>query len=511
MGVRLPQWSAVLVTVILSALVTAPLAHAKLQTTEGTVRQNIVQKDAVQKDAVQKNTAQRSAVQKAALQQNVPQKNTPKQNALKRRTVRLCAASEKAAVRPIWAGSQGWLFGRPDLITGLALPEAVPGYLGRIATALKTEGVTPVALVVPTRGTVAYRHMNLNPALASYDPGAAARGYESFLEQLRAAGFIAPDLLEVARSEGEGFFFKRDHHWTPRAARAVAQAVAAQLRAQLSAQLGPLSKTSFVTRPRPPRTQLGTLQRQAQARCPASWPRERVAQFETRPVRTQKPVSEALFADQTPRVVLAGTSNSHRGEGKPELDFDGFLQAALGLEVLNVSFPGSGVYGSLDAYLRSHDFRQNPPVVLLWETLYMSWQKRSSLADELRQLLPSIYGACSNPLARRKLEDLPKGWTKLLDAPDASAGGFYAHLVLDDPTLTRFEFRLRYPDHTEPIRVARTTRVPNSGEFFLDLGGYLEGQPDEELEVISLDLPKAASGGARLSICPFPAAAFWPR
>ncbi len=493
MGVRLSQWTAVLVTVILSVLVTAPLADAKLQ-------------NAAQRNTVQTATTQTATTQNDTAQRNAVQKDAPKQN-----VVRLCAASEKAAVRPIWAGSQGWLFGRPDLITGLALPAAVPGYLERIATALKTKGVTPVALIVPTRGTVAYRHMNLNPALASYDPEAAVRGYESFLTQLRAAGFIAPDLLEVARSEGEGFFFKRDHHWTPRAARAVAQAVAAQLKTQLSTQLGPLPKTSFVTRLRPPRKQLGTLQRQAQARCPGSWPRERVAQFETRPKKTQEPVSEALFADQTPRVVLAGTSNSHRGEGQPELDFGGFLQASLGLEVLNVSFSGSGVYGSLDAYVRSNDFRQHPPVVLLWETLYMSWQHRPSLAAELRQVLPSIYGACSNPLARRKFEALPKGWTKLLDVPDASADGLYAHLVFDDRTLTRFEFRLRYPDHTEPIRIARTTRVPNTGEFFLDLGGYLEGHPDEGLEAISLDLPKAASGSARLSLCAFPAAAFWPR
>ena len=404
-------------------------------------------------------------------------------------------------MRPVWLGSDGWLFGRPDLITDLVLPETAPEYLRRIAAALEAEGVTPVALVVPTRGAVVYRHMGTNPALASYDPTAAARGYQTFLTQLRAAGFVAPDLLTVARSVGEGFFFKRDHHWTPRAARAVAQAVAAQLGAQLKTQLGPLPKTSFITRPRPPRKQLGTLQRRVQARCPArAWPRERVAQFETQPKKTQEPVAEALFAPRIPSVVLAGTSNSHRGEGKPDFNFGGFLQAALGLEVLNVSFPGSGVYGSLDAYVRSSDFRQNPPMVLLWETLYISWQKRPSLADELRQLLPSIYGACSNPLARRKLGSLPKGWTKLLDAPDVSAGGLYVHLVLDDRTLTHFAFRVRYPNRTEQVQVARTTRVPNTGEFFLDLGRA-------PFSAVGLKLPERASGGARISICPFPAAA----
>ena len=95
--------------------------------------------------------------------------------------------------------------------------------------------------------------------------------------------------------------------------------------------------------------------------------------------------------------MLVGTSNSHRDEGKPELNFDGFLRQALAREVLDVAFPGAGVYGSLEAYLLSSEYRRTPPKVLLWETTYMSWHHRKSLETEQRQVLPSVYGACSEP------------------------------------------------------------------------------------------------------------------
>ncbi len=409
---------------------------------------------------------------------------------------RVCAASEAAPVRPIWQGERGWLFGRPDLITALELPETALPYLRRLAAALRSEGITPVALVVPTRGSVAHNRMGTNPApaLANYDPEAAARGYRSFLARLRTAGFIAPDLLAVARTEGDTFFFKRDHHWTPEAARAVAQAVAARLEAQLAS----FPKTPSVSLRVPSKKQLGTLQRRAEALCPGlSLGLESVSQFETS-LRRPEASSTALFAAVNPEIVLVGTSNSYRGEDKPELNFDGFLRQATSLEVLNVAFPGAGVYGSLAAYLLSAEYQTAPPQVLLWETTYMSWHRRKSLETEQRQVLPSVYGGCSRTLARRTVKTLRKGETTLLaglNVPGTKSA--YLQLTVDDPTLVRFGLELRYQNVTERVQIARTTRVPNSGEFFLDV-------LDKPLRAVVLDSPKAVAGGAEVTLCPAP-------
>jgi len=411
-----------------------------------------------------------------------------------------CAASEQAEVRPIWQGEHGWLFSRPDLITELALPDTATFYLKRLASALGARGITPVALVVPTRGSVAADRRGTNPALASYNPEAAARGYRAFLARLRRAGFIAPDLLTVARAEGDAFFFKRDHHWTPAAAQAVARSVAARLEASLAS----LPKTAFVSPRAPSKKQLGTLQRRVEARCPGfSLPLESVPQFQTRLRRPEKADGAALFTATAPEVVLVGTSNSHRGEEKPELDFDGFLRQALSLEVLNVAFPGAGVYGSLEAYLRSSEYRKTPPRVLLWETTYMSWHRRGSLGTEQRQVLPSVYGACPRPLATRAHQTLPKGKTVLLGGLKVSrtklGHGAYLQLVLDDPSLVKFDLELRYRNLTERVALAHTTRVANSGEFFFDLASSAA-----PLEAVILHSPKAASGGVKLNICPAP-------
>jgi hypothetical protein len=237
-----------------------------------------------------------------------------------------------------------------------------------------------MALVVPTRGSVTFKQMGKGRAFADYDPEVAAQGYRSFLSRLEQTGFDAPDLLEVAYSEGLGYFFMRDHHWRPGGAKASAEEVAASL----GERLADVPKTSFVTRLLPTNVQVGTLQARAEARCPGlELPAEEVYQFETLS-ETNGHGSNALFAEVTVPVVLVGTSNSQRGEDKPEVNFVGFLRDALGVEVLNVSFPGAGIFDSFQAYLLSPEFKNAPPKVLIWETLYMSWHKRKGLINELR-------------------------------------------------------------------------------------------------------------------------------
>ncbi len=412
-------------------------------------------------------------------------------------TAQLCDASEEADVRPIWQGKDGWLFSRPDLITDLRLSETAFPYLGQLAATLKAQGVTPVMLVVPTRGVVAYGRMGSNPALADYDAEAAARGYRTFLAQLRTAGFIAPDLLDVARREGDTFFFRRDHHWTPAAAQAVAQRVAAQLETRLAA----LPKTPFISSQKPSERQLGTLQRRAEAFCPGfSLPLESVAQFETRLRRSETPSNAALFDAAAPKVAVVGTSNSRRDDGKPELNFAGFLRQATSLEVLDVAFPGAGVYGSLEAYLLSSEYQQTPPEVLVWETTYMSWHSRDSLEAEQRQALASAYGACSRLLAKRTLTALPSGRNVLFSNLDKNLGSAYLQLRVSDPALVRFVLELRYQTYTKHVQIDRTTRVPNTGTFFFDLRDPL----DTPLEAVVLVSPKPTSGGTQVGLCPVP-------
>jgi alginate biosynthesis protein AlgX len=408
----------------------------------------------------------------------------------------LCKAAEEAGSRPVWQSENRWLFEAPDLIRKAQIFDPVNPYLERLSTALKSRGILPVALVVPTRGSVAFSQMGEGPAFADYDPEEAAAGYHSFLSRLEQTGFHVPDLLEVAHRVGPSYFFMRDHHWRPEAAKESAEVVAASLKEWLA----DVPKTEFITRSLPKKVQIGTLQARAEARCPGlELPAEEVAQFET-VSEAKEQGSDALFAEVTVPVVLVGTSNSQRGENKPEVNFAGFLRDALGVEVLNVSFPGAGVFGSFQAYLLSPEFKNAPPKVLIWETLYMSWHKRKGLVNELRQLIPSAYGRCETPLKTRKLNALTEGRTVLLKGlTPLGLQGYRAYLRLTfaDVALTTFELELRYRGIQERLTISRTTRVPNSGVFYLELSSIMNAP----LDAVVLHTTRPVSEGARIDLC----------
>lgn len=422
----------------------------------------------------------------------------------------LCSAAESTERRPVWQGQEGWLFERADLITRLHLTEPLHRYLERLSGALRASGVLPVVLVVPTRASVAYAQLGAHEVFTSYDLEAAALGYRDFLSRLRRAGFLAPDLLAAAHNEGDSFFFKRDHHWSAVGAKASADAVASLLVPHLLARhleepTAEPAEKAFITLQRPDREQIGTLQARAEAFCEGlSWPPESVAQFDTLQLDTVQrgsaDTAAALFGEVAVPVALAGTSNSLRGEDRPELNFSGFLREALGREVLNASFPGSGPLGALQAYLVSPEYEAAPARVLLWETLYRGWHRSGGLINQLRQIIPSVSGGCTAPPLTQRLESLPAGETVLATALtplDLRGPEAYVQLHLGDQALTNFVLELRYRGVSERVRLSRSTRAPSTGRYFLELSSVYRAP----LEEIILHAPRDLKGALTLTLC----------
>jgi alginate biosynthesis protein AlgX len=82
---------------------------------------------------------------------------------------------------------------------------------------------------------------------------------------------------------------------------------------------------------------------------------------------TTEPKGEAadgdLFSDSgNPQITLVGTSHSGKN-----YNFAGFLEEAIGADILNVAFPGGGLEGSMLQYLGSEEFQTKPPKILIWE------------------------------------------------------------------------------------------------------------------------------------------------
>jgi alginate biosynthesis protein AlgX len=404
----------------------------------------------------------------------------------------------------VWRARGGWLFGPSDLIPRVAPGVPIGDDLMRLAQALRARGVTPVAVVLPMRAAVYPDVLDRRQKIfARYRASEARASYRALLSELRAAGIIAPDLTEAVPA-GDAFFFKGDQHWTSAGARRAAQAVARTLRPLPS--YAALEKTSFVTESLGTTTQKGWLQGRAEALCGALMPDEAVELFTTRRDTRGLSTEAALFSDLgAPPVTLVGTSNSKRLPDKPELNFSGFLRESLGLEVLNAAFAGAGVYGSLLPYLRSDEFSAHPPAFLVWETLSWDWHHNPRLLTEHRQVVPSVYGACSaaeSPLSS-VTDAAGQAHIMLLRNPSAlplAGRDHFIYLELDDLTVVTFTLVLRYHGGGEErVPVTHATRVPNPGRFSVELS---DARP--ALESVTLEAAREIGGQVRARVCRAP-------
>jgi alginate biosynthesis protein AlgX len=373
-----------------------------------------------------------------------------------------------------------------------------------LVQALQTQGITLVAVVLPMRGAVYPEALDeRQEVFAEHRPGAARASYRALLDELRAAGIVAPDLSAAVPGE-PAFFFRGDQHWTSAGARRAAQATAQALRPLPG--YAALEKSTFITESLGWTEQQGWLQGRAEALCGAALPGEAVELFATRLDTGGLSAETALFGNLgAPPVTLVETSNSKRLPDKPDLNFSGFLRESLGLEVLNAAFAGAGIYGSLLPYLRSDDFRAHKPMFMVWETLSWDWHNNPRLGLEHRQVIPSVYGACS--VAESPLSSVTDaaGRTNLtlLRNPAAlplAGRSHFVYIELDDLTVVTFTLVLRYRGgQQERVPVGHTTRVPNPGRFFVELP---DARP--ELESVTLEAVRAVSGRVRARVCRTP-------
>ena len=421
----------------------------------------------------------------------------------------LCKAAETASRRPVWQGKDGWLFEPADLIETLEL-EPVQPYLSRLSQAFNYQGITLVAVIVPTRGMVHSEMMDpAKPIFEAHSGAKAVAEYRRFLALFHEANIIAPDLIEVAHEDEGAFFFKRDHHWSSVGARATAEAVARHLypmpsyiELEIEQETHPFRTKAVGSEP-----QMGTLQRRAEQFCGVRFPKEYVKVFSTDLVVQGSSPGEALFADLgSPPVALVGTSNSQRPRDKPPLNFDGFLRDYLGLEVLNAAFAAAGVHGSLLAYLSSDDYLEQPPKFVIWESLLSIWHNHESVIGEQRQVIPSIYGPCAPE------DSLIQGRVEASNAQEIEVlqnianlpvydHNHFLYLEMIDRTLVDFTLVLIHQNgQQDRVRVERSTRAPNSGRFFLELSDEIRAP----LESVSLITAAGTSGEIIARICQVP-------
>ncbi len=393
------------------------------------------------------------------------------------------AASDAASYRGEWfyrlhAGPDGWLLRDDDLETEFTLNPRTLTYLRRLNEALRAQGVTLVVAAQPPRGVA------LPPdGVPGYRPGDVLERYREVRGALQSAGLVVTDLATVAR-DTPGYFFRRDHHWTPDGARSSAEAVAAAI-----ANTPSFASTTFV--PQTFRTEVvrneaqrGSFGEAVGRICGRAPPAETFTRYRT---VAETGSGDDLFSAVAPPVALVGTSNSARND----LNFAGFLAEASGLEVLNASLIGGGPEAALDAYLRSATFREARPAFLVWEFATLFDVPQDPLF--YRQLVPSVRGACTQAESRASATR-PLGQTVPLLRGVRGDTGFLA-LNVSDLSQTAFDVRLEYRNgRRETVRLERPARERNDGRFFLELGG--------PLRAATLLVPADAEGTVEARVCP---------
>lgn len=257
-------------------------------------------------------------------------------------------------------GQDDWLFSVEEL---QYFPQARAHENARIATltqaasALKDRGVSLVIAVVPDKS----RMVSHKLARGRYPDWNADR-YGFIVDSLRLKGVQVVDLRSALTSDNaESYlYYRTDTHWNQAGAKRAAQAIAAQIKL-----LAPdLPRATFYTQSAPASSQRpGDLMRMMGLGDMPNWARPKPdveAQDSTKKIESpQQPAG--LFDAVTVPVVLVGTSYSLRG------NFHGYLQQALGAEVLNVARDGGGFIQAAKSYLADESFQTSKPQVIVWE------------------------------------------------------------------------------------------------------------------------------------------------
>lgn len=413
--------------------------------------------------------------------------------------------------RVLEQGRNDWLFRSGiDLTTNITISDASIDQLRRLANALRARGTELVIVFQPPRGLMDVDQ--LTPTQRKhYDFAAARRSYAHALERIRSAGVaVAPIDKLVDEHKGYEYFFRRDHHWTPDGAQHTAQVVADTVRALPAFKDVP--REQFVTRPASLIGKPGTLQKVATQICGGSYSMQYVKGDITEPAGGGD--ANALLGDggaapsaapdasggglldvadksggdsggllddgdgagggTVPQIVLIGTSNS---DSKGGYNFNGYLEQALGADILDTALSGGSFDGSLLHYLPSALYQQHPPKIIVWEMPWQNWPGASkSPYKTYRQAVPLVHDGCEGrPAALSSTVVLHAGSNELLfnggdPAKPLVGSQYWLDLQFSDPTIKDLHAIVwYYSGQKESLKLHFNQYVDNGGRFVTEL------------------------------------------
>lgn len=386
-----------------------------------------------------------------------------------------------------YQGLDGWFYFNHDLW------EAYPNlqeteFIVQMNDALATQGVALVLVPLPGVGmsNPEFLHRD-DPWQKAFSPTQAQADYRAYVRTLREQGVEVVDALATIQAysaAGGQTFFKRDVHWTPEGANAVAQEIAESVRRAATVEL---PKRAFaLTHTLPDASFYGKhINTWTKDYCGYRLPPE--------PLRTY--AITPFHEGETAAVVRAGSSFS-----VPPFDI-GFLAVALQSSVFNASIGGGGAIFPLETYLRNDLYNTRRPNVIVWE---FPVSVQAIIEPQKRRILAAVYGACGDDARFRKTYAVEGDAPISTDLVSVTSSEHYLSFLFSDLEIIQFDVTLRYDDlkaETFSINHPETKTGVNQGRFFTT-----PQDTSAVLESITLEPPTTATGEVTVQVCRKPSA-----
>ncbi len=370
------------------------------------------------------------------------------------------------------SGKNGWIFRTEmDFKQDLELSDWSVESFKRLRKAFLYNGTELSVIMIPTRGIVGSENI-LPPYAKQYNFPEAKKGYISILDSFKRAGIIIADTSDV--DTVNGFFLKRDNHWTAKGARYSAQKMAKAIKAHEIYKS--FKKVKY-------KTEKANLEEKQQANdrflefikdaCGEEPPKEYLlATYNTYP-ENHKDLEQALLGDKgIPDVVLLGTSNSTRLEPS-YANFEGYLKEFLSIDIDNKSIPGGSFRGAIGNYILSNHYNRAKPKLIIWElSAHYGLDQKSTF----REVIPALYGACKPEEAVIMTDGQSKSKkVKIFDnlgERKLFSYNYYIYMKLEDDEHRDFKIEfLHEGDEKDIFDIERSERNfdENNGNFYVEL------------------------------------------
>lgn len=262
----------------------------------------------------------------------------------------------------VFVGKDGWLFTSEEIVSPDKASSSISNninYIKSVNQYLKKNNVELFLAIVPSKAKVYAEHTEIKAIDKEHQ-----NTYES-LSSLNGEVKVISLLDEfIANKDVTQLFLKTDTHWTPKGSQLAAENIASFINKRVTFE----ENNDFTNKKTEIIKHKGDLLSYLPLAPWFSWllPKpDALQKYELISKAVDSSGSSASLFGEEPVVnaVLVGTSYS----ANPLWNFENFLKSSLKQDILNYAEEGEGPVTVMDRYLKSDDFKEEKPAVVIWE------------------------------------------------------------------------------------------------------------------------------------------------